>query len=237
MLLLFLRGTDDRCARQHGSARRHGPARPRRANRPHGPHRGDGFERYGAHRADRRNGHNGRDRAHGPHRRDRFERYGADRTDRRNGCNRPYGADGPHRGDRLERYGADRADRRNGRDRPYGADGSYRRNRFERYGAHRADRRYRSGCIRETYITTYGKGATHQMEKKLTHQNIRRTGQTDKTTPQTPGRYDDRPGSVTICDPDGKKYIVTRHFAGDKEIGRLITELARSRADRETGLL
>ena len=34
---------------------------------------------------------------------------------------------------------------------------------------------------------------------------------------------------------DGKKYMVTRRFTGDKDINKLITELAVSRANRESG--
>ena len=34
----------------------------------------------------------------------------------------------------------------------------------------------------------------------------------------------------------GKKYAVTRHFTGDKNINRVIGELAVTRANREMGL-
>ena len=43
------------------------------------------------------------------------------------------------------------------------------------------------------------------------------------------------PTSQNDYEIDGKKYAVTRHFTGDKDINRIIYELAISRADRETG--
>ncbi|MDE7083591.1 MAG: hypothetical protein K2O89_07845 [Clostridia bacterium] len=36
---------------------------------------------------------------------------------------------------------------------------------------------------------------------------------------------------------DGKKYIVTRHFTGDKNINQVVAELAVRRANREMGLI
>ena len=35
---------------------------------------------------------------------------------------------------------------------------------------------------------------------------------------------------------EGKTYAVVRHFTGQKRLGDMITELARERADRETGI-
>ena len=36
---------------------------------------------------------------------------------------------------------------------------------------------------------------------------------------------------------EGKKFVVTRHFVGDKDLQSLIMDLAVSRAKREMGLL
>lgn len=38
------------------------------------------------------------------------------------------------------------------------------------------------------------------------------------------------------CEIEGKHFIVTRHFAGDKDLTTLMREIAISRADREMGL-
>lgn len=35
---------------------------------------------------------------------------------------------------------------------------------------------------------------------------------------------------------EGKRFLVTRHFAGEKELTALVKELAVRRADREMGL-
>ena len=89
--LLFLRGTNDNCARQHGAARRHRPAGPCRTDRAYRAH---GVEHYGADRADRPRRGNRCDR---PHRRN--GRNGRDRAYRAHGCKRPerYRPYRPHR--------------------------------------------------------------------------------------------------------------------------------------------
>lgn len=44
------------------------------------------------------------------------------------------------------------------------------------------------------------------------------------------------PVSVKMHEEEGKTYAVVRHFTGQKRLGDMITELARERADRETGI-
>ena len=47
---------------------------------------------------------------------------------------------------------------------------------------------------------------------------------------------DDYPTSERECEINGKRFIITRHFMGDKPLGELMTELAIKRANREMGL-
>ncbi|MCH5148343.1 MAG: hypothetical protein J1G05_03140 [Clostridiales bacterium] len=49
-------------------------------------------------------------------------------------------------------------------------------------------------------------------------------------------QYSSCPKDKATYDIDGNKYTVTRHFTGDKDINQVISELAESRAGRETGL-
>ena len=49
-------------------------------------------------------------------------------------------------------------------------------------------------------------------------------------------RYASCKTEQNIYEIDGKKYIVTRHFAGDKNINEVIAKSAVSRAKREMGL-
>ena len=44
------------------------------------------------------------------------------------------------------------------------------------------------------------------------------------------------PTSQNQYEIDGKKFTVTRHFTGDKDINSAVYALAESRADRETGI-
>ena len=47
---------------------------------------------------------------------------------------------------------------------------------------------------------------------------------------------DDYPTSERECEINGKRFIITRHFQGDKPLSELMTELAIKRANREMGL-
>ena len=47
---------------------------------------------------------------------------------------------------------------------------------------------------------------------------------------------DDYPTSERECVINGKRFIVTRHFKGDKPLREVMTELAIKRANREMGL-
>lgn len=49
-------------------------------------------------------------------------------------------------------------------------------------------------------------------------------------------QYASCPKEQKIYEIDGKKYTVTRHFTGDKNINQVAMELAISRANREMGL-
>lgn len=55
-------------------------------------------------------------------------------------------------------------------------------------------------------------------------------------TEQLLRQYSSCPTEQREYDIDGKKYAVTRHFTGDKDINQSILELAISRANREMGL-
>lgn len=48
--------------------------------------------------------------------------------------------------------------------------------------------------------------------------------------------YESCPASQSEYVIDGETLIVTRHFVGDKDVNKVITELAFARADREMGL-
>lgn len=50
-------------------------------------------------------------------------------------------------------------------------------------------------------------------------------------------RYLSCPSSQREYEVNGKKYTLTRIFTGEKDLNKLIFELAVSRADRETGLI
>ena len=63
----------------------------------------------------------------------------------------------------------------------------------------------------------------------------RRQRQTDTSLQQLRSRLDGCPTESVQTQADGKKFTVVRHFAGDKELGKVIAEIARERADRETG--
>lgn len=59
---------------------------------------------------------------------------------------------------------------------------------------------------------------------------------TNRQQRQLRDQYSACPKSQSEHVIDGKKYIVTRHFTGEKDINKVISELAISRANREMGL-
>lgn len=58
----------------------------------------------------------------------------------------------------------------------------------------------------------------------------------NKKTADLTERYSSCPSSQTEYEMDGKRYTVTRYFTGDKNLNKIVSELAISRADREAGL-
>ena len=44
------------------------------------------------------------------------------------------------------------------------------------------------------------------------------------------------PVSERRCVIDGKSFIITRHFSGDKTLSSILTEIAVNRANKEMGL-
>lgn len=59
---------------------------------------------------------------------------------------------------------------------------------------------------------------------------------TYKETQNTKKQTDHYPTSERKCVIDGKQFIVTRHFEGDKPLNAIMTEIAIKRANREMGL-
>ncbi|MDE6586394.1 MAG: hypothetical protein K2K80_06930 [Clostridia bacterium] len=49
-------------------------------------------------------------------------------------------------------------------------------------------------------------------------------------------RYATYPTEKNTYETEGKRYTVTRHFTGDKDINKVMAELSVSRANREMGL-
>lgn len=58
----------------------------------------------------------------------------------------------------------------------------------------------------------------------------------NKSTEQLIEQYLSCPSEQNVYEYDGKKYTVTRHFTGNKNINRVIEELAVNRVNREMGL-
>lgn len=54
---------------------------------------------------------------------------------------------------------------------------------------------------------------------------------TDNNNPK-----ENHPTSQRRCEINGKRFLITRHFEGDKDLTTLMTEIAISRANREMGL-
>ncbi|MDE6411946.1 MAG: hypothetical protein K2L02_05385 [Clostridia bacterium] len=59
---------------------------------------------------------------------------------------------------------------------------------------------------------------------------------TNKTLQQLREEFSNAPSSQSEYMIEGKKYIVTRHFAGDKDIDQVIREIAVNRARRDFNL-
>lgn len=64
----------------------------------------------------------------------------------------------------------------------------------------------------------------------------KRNMKTDKGTDTAKKQIEIYPTSERKCVIDGKRFVVTRHFLGDKPLSVIMTEIAISRANREMGL-
>mgnify|MGYP001857383210 len=60
---------------------------------------------------------------------------------------------------------------------------------------------------------------------------------TEKTMMQMCAEFSSAPTSTREYEIRGKKYIVTSHYAGEKDIGQTIFALATDRAKRELGIM
>ena len=61
-------------------------------------------------------------------------------------------------------------------------------------------------------------------------------GKVNQRTQNVDKTKDDCPTSERECVINGKHFIITRHFKGDKSLREVMTELAIKRANREMGL-
>lgn len=59
---------------------------------------------------------------------------------------------------------------------------------------------------------------------------------TNKKADKTNIQKENNSTSQRRCEINGKRFLITRHFEGDKELTALMTEIAISRANREMGL-
>ena len=59
---------------------------------------------------------------------------------------------------------------------------------------------------------------------------------TDKKEDQSKNIHEDFPTSRRKSEIDGKRFLVIRHFVGDKDLSSLLIGLAERRAGREMGL-
>lgn len=50
------------------------------------------------------------------------------------------------------------------------------------------------------------------------------------------GQYETYPSEKNVYEVNGRKYTVTRYFTGDKDLNKVIAELAIIRANMEMGL-
>lgn len=49
-------------------------------------------------------------------------------------------------------------------------------------------------------------------------------------------RYESCPSEQNVYEVNGRKYTVTRYFTGDKDLNKVVAELALIRANMEMGL-
>lgn len=68
--------------------------------------------------------------------------------------------------------------------------------------------------------------------------NINKGGKwaTNQRTENNKQQTENYPTSKRKCVIDGKRFIITRHFVGEKDLSTLMAEIAVSRANREMGL-
>ena len=59
---------------------------------------------------------------------------------------------------------------------------------------------------------------------------------TNNTTNNINNQKENYPTSQRRCEINGKRFLVTRYFEGDKDLGTIMSEIAISRANREMGL-
>ena len=59
---------------------------------------------------------------------------------------------------------------------------------------------------------------------------------TDKRADKKNSPKESYPTSQRRCEIHGKRFLITRHFEGDKDLTTIMTEIAIRRADREMGL-
>ena len=57
-----------------------------------------------------------------------------------------------------------------------------------------------------------------------------------RTMQQLQEKYTDCPRVAATCEIEGRQYQIILHFTGQAELGKMMTELALRRADREAGL-
>lgn len=60
--------------------------------------------------------------------------------------------------------------------------------------------------------------------------------ETDNKADRTKNQTDNYPTSQRRCIIDGKRFTVTRHFTGDKNLTEILMEFAVNRANKEMGL-
>lgn len=63
-----------------------------------------------------------------------------------------------------------------------------------------------------------------------------RCAQTNKKFEELKKTYSAFPTENVNYESNGKKYTVVRHFTGDKKLSKIISELAVSKANRDSGL-
>lgn len=66
--------------------------------------------------------------------------------------------------------------------------------------------------------------------------HARKGDHTDKKTDGTKTIEEDHPVSRRKSETDGARFLVIRHFVGEKDLHALMSELAEAQANREMGL-